>query len=73
MQEKGIDKAVRLANNCQSELARVIHCTPQCVQRWVKLGRPSLKGCTKIVAAFPGQITPAELLPDAYATTPDGA
>jgi DNA-binding transcriptional regulator YdaS (Cro superfamily) len=74
MQESGIAKAVRLADGNQSKLARILRCTPQCVQRWVELGRPSLSGCRKIVAAFPGKITAAELLPETYGpAAADGA
>ncbi|WP_426106423.1 YdaS family helix-turn-helix protein [Massilia sp. TSP1-1-2] len=62
MLESGIAKAVRLAES-QSALARLIKCTPQCVQRWVTRGWPSPAGSQKIEAALQGRVTRAELNP----------
>jgi DNA-binding transcriptional regulator YdaS (Cro superfamily) len=62
MVESGIAKAVRLAKG-QSALARLLKCSPQCVQRWVKQGWPSLKGCARIEEVLNGRVTRAELHP----------
>jgi DNA-binding transcriptional regulator YdaS (Cro superfamily) len=62
MVESGIAKAVRLAKG-QSALARLLKCSPQCVQRWVAQGRPSPKSCAGIEKVLNGRVTRAELHP----------
>lgn len=65
MSDSGIEIAVRLAKG-QSALARLLGCTPQCVQKWVKQGFAAPKQCKKIAEAFKGHVTLAQLNPSIY-------
>lgn len=65
MIESGIAKAVRLARG-QSALARLLKCTPQCVQLWVKQGPPPPKRCKDIEVALKGRVTRVELDPGLF-------
>jgi DNA-binding transcriptional regulator YdaS (Cro superfamily) len=65
MLESGIAKAVRLAES-QSALARLLKCTPQCVQRWAKQGFVAAKRCKDVEAALGGRVTRAELNPSTF-------
>ena len=64
--ERGIDVAVRLAGNCQSALARAIDVTPQCVQKWVRNGKPSPDGCVRIERYYGARCTRAMLDPETF-------
>ena len=65
-QERGIDTAVRLADNSQSELARRIGVKAQTVQKWMKAGKPTPKGCLQIERVFGEKCTRAMLDPELF-------
>lgn len=57
------EKGVSALDKGQSALARLLGCTPQCVQRWVEQGFATPKRCKDIVKVLDGRVTLAQLNP----------
>lgn len=73
LDESALQRAIRLAGNTQTALARLIDVTPQAVQAWVRKGKPSPKGCIKIEKGLGGRVTRAELDPETFGPYTAGA
>lgn len=64
--ETPLERAIRLAGGSQSALARLLGISPQAVQAWVKIGKPSNWGCIEIEKKLGGRVTRAQLDPETF-------
>lgn len=68
-----IEKAVEAVGGNQSELARLISCTPQNISKMCKTGRVTAPRVIAIEKATGGRVTRHEMRPDLYPEAIDPA